>query len=758
MHCTRGGGVNDGQPGFEGKRISFTGRIRSMEEKNGKLILQVGHTSISDKNILLYLSENNTTEDELHIGQRISAKGEAGEFDSALNRGQFDQKKYYGVKDIAFPVYNVVISGTGTSYDHLRDGLYRIRKKTAGIYERYFDRRECGIVKALVLADRSSLDDEIKEEYQNAGISHILALSGLHIATVGFIVFGFLKKVNIPSCPAAMVSSGIIMLYCLMAGMPVSAVRALIMFLLSMGALLAGRTPDLRTCAAIAAVIMLIIRPDSLYDSSFLLSFSAVMGIGLVYPSVRYMVSTVIGRSRIQRLHRSEVWMIRSCMAVLKTLMFSVSIQLALLPFTMWFYYQIPVYGIFVNLIAVPLAGFLLLASVAVGLLGALTFISFVGPFFEVIIRIPVLTVKGILKLYGMLAAAQASLPGALFVTGRPERIIMWIYGAVLAAVSVGGAVLEQRERSGRIKRKQVRNIKTSAAFMLALCMSGIILLFVRDTPEFEISSLYTGQGQCFVIHGKDVPTVMYDCGSTDEKEAGRYMVMPFLKCCGIRHIDTVFVSHLDRDHVSGIIEILNAENTGMGIGRIVISGSKAQEESENYPELLKAAGRHMIPVYKMMAGDSVRYRNMSLKCLSPGGTEGLGESDINEGSLVLSVEYTPDDGNCFKALFTGDIGSETEDVLVSDGIERYDYLQVAHHGSRSSANRDFLKRVSPRIALISAGINNSYGHPHEETLNILEQIGQTRTFITSRDGETDMRVFTKRGRMRFVMVSLNAL
>ncbi|MBR6486473.1 MAG: DNA internalization-related competence protein ComEC/Rec2 [Lachnospiraceae bacterium] len=765
MQCTGETGGTPEQTGYKGKRTGFTGVIRRMENKNGRLILQISNTSISDRDILLYLSEENLTEVKLHTGQKISASGIPGEFDHAHNRGEFDLKDHYDLKGIDFPVYEGVITGTGTSYDHLKDGLYRIRNNTAAVYEKYFEPEEYGVIKALVLADRSSLDNGIKQQYQNAGISHILALSGLHIATVGFIVFGILRKLRLPVFISVIISTCLITLYCIMVGMPVSALRALIMFLLSMGAMLLGRTPDLRTSAAAAAVIMLMMRPDSLCDSSFLLSFSAVMGIGLVYPSLRFIVITAIGRRRIQKLNHSKVWAVRMMMGILRTLLVSSAIQLTMLPFILWFYYQFPTYGILVNIAAVPLAGFLLIFAVAVGILGTVASYPVTAPVFETAVRLPVLAVRGILKFYDSLCDIQALAPGSLIITGRPQVSLMWIYGSVLAAAAVIGTMLEKRERINGIKRltgRAVGNDKPAtvktARVLIFICAINTALLFINDKPQFEISALYMGQGQCFVIHGKDVPTVMYDCGSLDEKEAGRYSVIPFLKYCGISRIDTVFISHLDRDHVSGLIEILNDDKSmDVSIGRIIIPGSISQKSSENHADLKRAAERLDIPVYRMISGDRLSYDRLGFECLSPV-NDGMTEGDINEGSLVLSLEYRSDDKNCLRALFTGDISSETEAKLIKGGIGSYDYLQVPHHGSRSSADPEFFKRISPYAAVISAGIDNQYGHPHSETLSILKDDDRVKTFITSRDGEVDMRAVSDRGHMRFLMVSFNTL
>ncbi len=754
-----------GQSRHEGERVTFTGRIRSMEDKDNRLILQIENTSISDKNLLLYLKGNDPVRNKLHIGSIIKAEGLRAEFNTALNRGQLDLKEYYAGKNIGFPVYNGTVIAAGTSYAPIRDRLYRLKENTASVFKKHFDAGQYGIIKALVLADRTDLDAEVKERYSNAGISHILALSGLHIATVGFIIYGALRKLGAGGFVSCIISSVIIALYCVMVGMPVSAVRALIMFFLSMGALLIGRTADLRTCAAVAAVIMLAANPARIYDSSFLLSFSAVIGIGLIYPGFRFIMMTVLGKNRIRQLHRSDRLPVRACMAVLRTLLFSASIQIAMLPFTMWFYYQLPLYGIFVNLAAVPLAGFLLLSSALVGILGNISLCLGSPLLLETVIRLPAYAAGTILRVYDVLIRAEETLPGSVLITGRPEEWQMWMYGIILAFVMAGSFMLEKKEREGRIKGKSDRagrfpekRLKRYSAALLLLCLFSVGFLFVRIRPRFELSSLYVGQGQCFVMHGRDIPTVIYDCGSSDESEAGRYMVEPFLKYSGISFIDTVFISHLDRDHVSALIELLNDENSGIWIRRIIIPCSASQKGSENYPMLLKAASGRKVPVYSMKAGDRVEWKRLGVECISPFKGNELTDMDINDGSLVLSVLYQRDRGSGFRALFTGDISSEVEEGLIKNGVEKHDYLQVAHHGSRSSANDGFLKRVSPIAAVISAGIDNKYGHPHAETLDMLDRIGGVSTFVTSCDGEVDTLVDLTRGQIRFIMVSEDTL
>lgn len=740
-----------------GRRHEFEGTVEGIEEKNDRLILRIKNISISDSNILLYLKE--LPEDKVHIGSKIRAEGSFEFFDEARNKGQFDLRTYYGAKGYGYAVYDGKIKGVSASYDHIRDYLYHIKENTKAVYEHFFEREQYGIVEALVLADRNELDADIKERYKNVGISHILALSGLHIVTLGFMLFSLLKRLKLTSFLAGLLSVAVMLLYCMMTGMPISAVRAVIMFIISVCALLVRRTYDLKTASAVTALIMLIINPDRIYDAGFLLSFASVLGIGVVYPGLRELLMQLFGKTRVRILHRSERKAVRFSMSLLRTLVFSTALQLAVLPFTMWFFYQLPAYGILVNLIVVPLAGALLLFSIAVGIVGsAVLNIKGISPGWEIAVMPAVYVTRGILKLYDGITGLACDIPGSIIITGRPGVWQIVIYYIALMTAVAGGYILRIRER------RLVRNLKKSkeaektvsikarlrnsaAAFMIPVA-AGFVILFLRFKPGFEVSALDVGQGQCFVIHGRDVPAVIYDCGSTDEKTVGEYRLIPYLKYNGISKIDTVFVSHLDSDHVSGINELLLKENSGITVRRIVISGTGAQRDSENYIELLQAAKEKKAPVYAMSCGDSLRWDNLSVLCLAPDLDASVCNTDVNEGSLVLSAEYTKKgdtaDVRRFKALFTGDISSETEELLFekykSYGI-RHDYLQVAHHGSRSSANESFMKAVSPSVAVISAGRDNSYGHPHSETLKLLEDTGKTHTYITFRDGETDCDV-----------------
>ena len=700
--------VEDGDA-CESRLIRFEGTIEGIEEKNNRSVLQIKNTSVSDSGVLFYPEENSETEHKLHIGSKIRCEGVFHTFDEPGNKGQFDQRRYYALKGYTYVVYGGKILSVSSSYDRVRERLRILREDAACVYESYFEPEEYGVIEALLFADKSKLDPDIKEQYQNAGISHILALSGLHIVTLGFMLLGLLRRLRFPLKLSAVLTVSVMFMYCMMTGMQVSAVRAIIMFVISVAALLVGRTYDLKTSSALTAMIMLMMDPDRVYDAGFLLSFSAILGIGFVYPGIREAVMDLFGKVGIKELHRSEKWYVRAIMALLRTLLFSASLQLALMPPTMWFFYKLPVYGIFINLAAVPLAGVLLFASIISGILGSVAVFAVHCRLFTYIVLMPAVYVtKGILKLYDLMTGITEGLPGSIWITGRPGiwQIVIYYLFLILALVC-------SRMTSLR-KINDKKRLRTGAAFTMALCLAGTAILFIRTDPKFQISALDVGQGQCFVMHGRKIPAIIYDCGSSDEKNIAKYRLLPFLKYNGISDLDTLFVSHLDSDHVNGIIELLEEEDPALDIGRIIISGAGVQKESDNYQLLLQAAAKRDVPVYKMSAGDTLNWGCLSAVCISPDPKDETACYDVNNSSLVLSFEYMTGDRNeggsdgAFNALFTGDIDSKTEEALpIDETIGRgkgYDYLQVAHHGSRSSASEDFIRRVSPKVAVVSAG------------------------------------------------------
>lgn len=233
---------------------------------------------------------------------------------------------------------------------------------------------------------------------------------------------------------------------------------------------------------------------------------------------------------------------------------------------------------------------------------------------------------------------------------------------------------------------------------------------------ELKVIMLDVGQGDGIYIRTPSGMHILIDGGSSDVSEVGKYRLEPFLESQGVKELDYVFITHGDGDHTSGIVEMLNNQTLGIKIHTIVLTTEKTIDES--LLKIVKLAFQNDTKVVVMEKGEYIQDEEMTLTCLSPA-KDYDGEVG-NASSMVLDLQYRE-----FDMLFTGDLEQEGEKELAESWILRdYDILKVGHHGSKNSTSEDLLEAVRPEIAFISAGKENQYGHPHQETLERLSEAG----------------------------------
>ncbi len=747
----------------KGLTVTVTGTVADRQIKNdayqvflNDVTFQTGsHGASTDgifpersTGIVVTFSDKDSAQQNVRIGARIETKGVFEPFELPACEGQFDPRTYYMIRGYEGRLKRSALLGMSRGYGLLPEKLRMLRDRAATVLDENMSEEDAGLVAAMTLGDKTDLDSEIKELYQLAGISHVLALSGLHIASVGLAILKFLKKVGIPVKTSALLSGILIGLYAVMTGLSISTVRAMIMFALSVAAILAGRTYDLLSAAAASAILILIDNRYYIYDTGFLLSFGAVIGIACIYP-ILASISGIINNKIIS--------------AIFQAICITVSVTIATLPVTAYGFMQIPVFSALVNLAVIPLMGFVLLTGFA-GI-----FTGCIGLKPAVILRIT----HYILSLYSYLAKASSKIPGNIIITGRPSKTRIITYVSVITiAIIIGNPAIREIinnifhvktktpvNRTGRhnIKnnngyRKTERNkityiIETSlqrrkkqsktVIFLLTffiLTVTGTAVLTYRPEYDLEIRNIDVGQGDCALISGDDVPVIMIDGGSSDIRQVGKYRITPVLKANKIKTVDCWFLTHMDSDHVSGVLEILEDDLSVIRINEVVISDVSVSRDpdNENLKRLFAAAEKERTKVVTISAGSSFKLGDITISCLSPGREGPAGEFDPNDASLVLRLESK--DPGSFSAVFTGDISENTERAIEASLTDSV-YLKVAHHGSKTSSSDAFLRRVRPEISVISVGEGNSYGHPSTEALKRLKKTG-SRIYRTDKGGE----------------------
>ena len=653
--------------------------------KNNSIIYQ--NESFNESRIIVYDEEKLNIE----IGNQIEVSGELSFYEEERNPGNFNQKLYYQKQGIHASVWASEVVVTDKAVDSIRNRLYQLRVKWKNALVEVLGEKDGNILAAMLLAEKNGMDEEIKELYQANGVAHVLAISGLHLSVIGVGLYKIFRRLSGSYLIGGSAGISFLVLYILMIGMSVSVLRALIMFLFRVGADMAGRHYDVPTALPAAALITIIWKPLYLYDGGFWMSYGAVLAIILVLPM-------------FEGLPFQGFWA-------------SVAINLVTLPILLFYFYEVPLYSVILNMLVVPLMTVVLFC----GILGSAGYVMFD---FGVILWI----CKGVFWVYEKCCEWFLQLPFSRIVAGRPEMWQMAVYYVCLVMVIVLWRWNMQRKVGYYVGRLFV-----TSAIVLMLLSTVLVMMPSTSKGVVSVTMLDVGQGDGIFIRGPEGNTYLIDGGSSDVKKVGQYRMEAFLKSQGVGKIDYVFISHGDGDHTSGISEMIERMDVGIAIETIVFPTRNVWDE--NLTELARTAINNGIRIVVMEAGQGLTEGEMTMKCLAPvSSSEESNYEDGNAGSMVLAMNYGE-----FDMLFTGDVEGDGEEILTEVLSDEYasvkwEILKVAHHGSKNSSSEEFLAVVKPSYALISAGRDNSYGHPHAETLERLAEI-ESQVLSTQENG-----------------------
>lgn len=645
------------------------------------------------------------------VGEILVLNGTVELWKTAVNEGNFDARSFYLARKVDFALKDVALVSAHGQASRWREMLFDLRLRLREVYENRMQPEASGVMATMVIGDKTLLDEETKRLYQTAGLSHIMAISGLHISVIGMTLYHFLRKRGLPFGVSGLCAGVLLYGYGTMVGMGVSVQRAVGMFVLLLLAQTLGRSYDSLNALGLMALVLLWNNPYLLWDAGFQFSFAAILGVVWLGGCVSF-EDAEHGKKK-------------------QTLFVSLTVQLATLPLAAWHYFEAPLYALPVNLIVLPLMGVLLACGVAGGLFGLVcqpagTAILFCG--------------EKLLGFVRFVCACCAGLPGSMAILGRPALWQVACYYAGLAGVAVFLYRRKGVQGGEKLSGRSVRRFLAVAAALLG------VLLF-RPPEGFEIAFLDVGQGDGSYIRTAEGCHLFVDGGSSDVRQVGTYRILPFLKSRRVKRIDFWFVSHTDEDHISGLKEALEA---GYEIRNLVFA--EAMEREEAYETLAALAQKNGTGILFVEAGDTLRLGGARVDMLYPAADAGSG--DKNADSLVFS--YREDE---FCGLFTGDTGIAQEKEILrrmqelakeetDGGTVAVDVYKAAHHGSKYSNSELLLAEISPQAAVVSCSQGNRYGHPHEEALGRMEQtcggifctmdLGQ----ITVRMGEKGVKVY----------------
>lgn len=653
-------------------------------------------------------------------GDYVYVKVKLKDFEEPTNEGQFNARAYYTSAGINYQgIFKETVNITSRA-GALKTGLINISDYIKNVYDNTFTEKNAGTMRAIVLGDRSVLDDEVKEAYKKNGISHILAISALHITMVGMSVYGMLKKF-IRIIPAAVLSSIIMLSYLYITGNSVSAGRAVIMILVFMLADVLGRTSDGANTLGLAVVILIIINPYYISNLGFRMSFFAMTGIIFVKPvfSNKETVMLFFRKKKTDSLTATLVYR-----HITDMLITGLCVQIATLPVVLCMSGQIAIISLLLNIIVIPLMSVIMISGIFTGIIG---FISMKAALWTAGAG------EYILDLYSWLCEMASGSSGTVIVTGHPPEKAVILYYVFLIAWC------------GIYYVKGFSCISVVYRNVLAAVLYIIITMQLRYDIgcSMKISMLDVGQGDAIVLQTSEGFNALFDGGSTSKKDTGRYRIYSYLKYAGVRSLDYVFISHPDKDHVSGIFELIDMCDNTFEIKNIVLPD--INDTQGTLSEISEAAYRAGINVLHAGRGDAVSAESLNISCVHP--CKNYNYESTNDYSAVYLISL----GN-FSMLMTGDAESRAERCMIQDvrksgdkldlqKLSGINVLKTGHHGSRGASSEEFLKFVKPETALISCGADNSYGHPHKETIQRFKAAG-TKVYRTDEGGEIMVRVW----------------
>lgn len=691
------------------KSIKLIGTICSqIEETDYKYIVTI-KTEKRYKNVkmIIYFNKDKVELEKLTYGNEIVITGKYNEPDGRRNYKGFNYKEYLKTKEI----YGIiecesevqVVKNKNLNFIQLAINNLSIKIKQNLDKILLKDTKDLAV--GILLGVSSDIDSEVKQNFRDCNLSHMLAISGSHLT---YLILGLnllLNKKILGIRKCKVITIIIIIIFMLIVNMSSSIVRAGICTIISILGTLIYRKSDSYTAIAISLLFSLIKNPFSLFNIGLQLSYLATLGIIIFY--------TMLSKIKISEGKLKKY--------IIENIISTLSANILILPITTYYFNTIPTNFLLSNLVAGPVLGISLIFELIT------VFISFIS---IKLAQVPGAVVNVCLILLTKITKIISKIPNITVVTPKIASVIL-IYIIILNVWLYTN------------KRNIYKNLKISRL----LCILIIIILiinFLNIERTMRIYFIDVGQGDSSLICTPTGKNILIDGGGsrTPEKyDVGEKVLLPYLLDRRIKKLDYIIISHFDADHAQGIEAVIDK----IKVKNIVVSRQASQ--SVEYDKIIKMCKEKKIKIIDVKRGEKIvidKYAYFDI--LHPGDTLlDDGKGGLNANAIVAKLNYKMDN-KLFTVLFTGDIEYDAEQELVKEYGNKLksDILKVAHHGSKTSSSQEFINLVKPEIALIGVGKDNTFGHPNYGVIEKLKKI-KAKIYRTDLDGEIIIKMEAKK-------------
>ena len=665
----------DETPTYDTNKIQATARLISAVSKGEKFDL--------NGRIMVFIKGNDT---DISYGDSISFKTIMNLPADNMNDGGFSYENYLRSQDVHLVCntsdFSVINNGTAEDVSPILVSIFKLRDSLLKKCGMYFGGDTLSFLKALLLGDTSCMTDELKTNFSRSGISHVVAVSGMHLSIFMVILNLFLQRRNFKGSNFIIPLINILMALFLTAitGFSPSMKRAAIMLIISNCIFMAYREIDTLQSLGYALLILLLDNPFAISDPSLSLSATAVLGI--IFFS--------------EKLNEKFKWIKPDFLR--EIVVFSISAQITTFPVCVYYFNTISVLSIVTNLLTLPFVPYIM----GVGILFLAIPIPFIARF-----------ISGGLWLGANIIIYFSRFIASLRFSQIQVGFLRFIFVLVLISLIV------YLMRKTITCRKPYKNV----LYLLASTVALMMIFITPHSNSFTITAINVGQGDCTLIDFPYGKTMLIDGGGEYTSEnSSADIIKPYILNRGIEKIDYALISHYHTDHIKGILDL--AEN--FKIGCIIAPDYFNEESLHSVKQMLNICKEKNIPLYFANKGDEFSPdKNSRVVILNPDSNYTY---NTDECSIVAKI-------TCYgkSLLTTGDIDYYTKSMLLETGADiKADILKAPHHGDYAPLDEEFIHAVSPDDIYICVGENNTYGHPKQETVSLLEKnnINISRTDI----------------------------